>query len=305
MENDFTTSGSQMIIDTRGLNSGNYRFIVRKTNACGDAPWSQEVTVSCPQCHHEPASVNEVPEPWANFVPCNPEDPNSPCHHLLQSSNSNPRVTAALPKPFSSHAPSGQRKPRPSANTPFNLGSAGHSSNNNAASNNESRWESNSRDRSQTSFNYNDPTSAGNGRANQPVYPSTYDWGYPEPTCDWNDPNSNCYNQQPERQTTSQTENSYCDPRRPLLPCHNNNVSIDTVVEQEVCDSNDPSSPCFNPFPSWDEAPYWTLPERDHTDGRVNNDGWAGQDIVDDEDCDGTDKPCHHRQGPAQPVAPV
>jgi len=51
MENDFTTSGQQMIIDTRGLNSGNYRFIIRKTNECGDAPWSQELTVACPQCH--------------------------------------------------------------------------------------------------------------------------------------------------------------------------------------------------------------------------------------------------------------
>jgi hypothetical protein len=190
MENDFTTSGSQMIIDTRGLNSGNYRFIVRKTNACGDAPWSQEVTVSCPQCHHEPASVNEVPEPWANFVPCNPDDPNSPCHHLLQSSNSMPRVSALPPVASARASP---RAPRPASN--FNLGSPNHGNN---SSNNGSRWESNSRDRVQPSFNYNEPTSTGNGRANQPVYPSTYDWGYPEPTCDWNDPNSNCYQQQPE-----------------------------------------------------------------------------------------------------------
>jgi len=51
MENDFTTSGNQMIIDTRGLNSGNYRFIIRKTNECGDAPWSQELSVACAQCH--------------------------------------------------------------------------------------------------------------------------------------------------------------------------------------------------------------------------------------------------------------
>jgi len=58
MENDFSTRGEQMIIDTRGLNSGNYRFIIRKTNSCGDAPWSQELTVACPQCHLEPASVN-------------------------------------------------------------------------------------------------------------------------------------------------------------------------------------------------------------------------------------------------------
>jgi hypothetical protein len=85
MENDFSTVGSSMIIDTRGLNSGNYRFICRKTNSCGDAPWSQELTVACPQCHHEPASVNEEPETWANFVPCNPDDPTSACHHLLQA----------------------------------------------------------------------------------------------------------------------------------------------------------------------------------------------------------------------------
>ena len=136
MENDFTTSGSQMIIDTRGLNSGNYRFIVRKTNACGDAPWSQEVTVSCPQCHHEPASVNEVPEPWANFVPCNPDDPNSPCHHLLQSSNPSAQYSAIVP-PASSHA---RRPPRP---MPL-VSSPNHGSNNNAASNNGSRWGSNS-----------------------------------------------------------------------------------------------------------------------------------------------------------------
>lgn len=57
MENDYTTRDTKMIIDTRGLNSGNYRFIIRKTNSCGDAPWSQELTVACPQCHHSTSAV--------------------------------------------------------------------------------------------------------------------------------------------------------------------------------------------------------------------------------------------------------
>jgi len=83
MENDHTTTGNNMVIDTRGLNSGNYRFVIRKTNSCGSAPWSQELTVACPQCHHNPTAVAEEPEPWANFVPCDPTDPNSPCHHLV------------------------------------------------------------------------------------------------------------------------------------------------------------------------------------------------------------------------------
>jgi hypothetical protein len=83
MEHFHTTNGNSFNIDTIGLNSGNYRFVIRKTNACGSAPWSQELTVACPQCHRAASNVEEAPEPWANFTPCNAEDPSSPCHFLL------------------------------------------------------------------------------------------------------------------------------------------------------------------------------------------------------------------------------
>jgi hypothetical protein len=287
MENDYTTSASNLALDTRGLNSGNYRFIIRKSNSCAEGEWSQELTVACPQCHRETNSVNEVPEPWANFVPCNPDDVNSPCHHLLQGGN----PTNYLPPPASSHRP-----PRPLSSPGHNSGSSGSSwSNSGTAS---------------PSFNYNAPSSNPSSRGSAPVYPSTYDWGYPEPTCDFNDPNSNCFRQNVDTVVpASSNDSTYCDPRRPLLACHGNtNVNNDTAAPSTVCDSNDPNSLCFNPWNSWDDIDsMWNLPSRDFTDPRVNNDGWNPAAAV-DEDCDGTDKPCHHNGSAvpaARPVEPV
>jgi hypothetical protein len=166
MENYSTFATEQMVINTNGMNSANYRFIIRKTNSCAEGQWSQELTVSCPQCHSETASVNQVPEPWANYVPCNPEDPNSPCHHLLQGGN----PTNYLPPPAAAPRP-----PRP-------MSSPGHNSSSGGSS-----WSNNGR---ATPSPSRSPT-----RDNQPIYPSTYDWGYSEPTCDFNDPNSSCYQQ--------------------------------------------------------------------------------------------------------------